>query len=363
MSPLDPDIQTTAKRYDVDAAFLQAVVEATVTRLGGESRETVPTTSIAGMTAQLSELGQRLEALIAQQQRLVDALRTREVRCEVADVAMKVRSLSNVTMTVTVTETHAFRIRRFVALNLIRLAGLFLGCRVEVVAAALLLLLMASPLSAQTCPGFPARGVQIIDALYNPALANGTDDDRRQLTRTILEQLAFEMPADGWTWKSADPGRPPSKDSLSRLINGRLCNWDWQSGATRQRAVQAGTLGEDITGQNPIPVARTNHLGDAPEPLPPTPGPSAPPVIVQAPPVDLGPVLANHAETREHIERTYLDLVARLEELRTKNDALAAQLKQHDENPSWMSKVFGSRYTQIVMGAAAAWFTAQQTAK
>jgi hypothetical protein len=228
----------------------------------------------------------------------------------------------------------------------------------------IVLLLVATSAAAQTCPGFPARGVQIIDALYNPALANGTDDDRRQLTRTILEQLAFEMPGDGWTWKSADPGRPPSKDSLSRLVGGRLCNWDWQSGATRQRAVQAGTPGDDITGQNPIPVARTNHLGDVPSvPVPNVPSTPQAPVVVQTQQVNLEPVLAAQVATDDRIERTYRDLVNRLEELRAKNDALAAQVKAHDENPSWATKFFGNRYAQLVMGAAAAWFTAQQTAK
>src|SRR5690242_8250325 len=108
---------------------------------------------------------------------------------------------------------------------------------------------IAAPIYAQ-CPGFPARGVQIIDALYNPALANGTDDQRRQLTRTFIEQLVYESPADGWTWKSADPGRPPSKDSISRLVSNHLCNWDWQSGSTRLRSVQVGQVGDDITGQN-----------------------------------------------------------------------------------------------------------------
>lgn len=99
------------------------------------------------------------------------------------------------------------------------------------------------------------------------------------------------------------------------------------------------------------------------------------PVVVQAPAVDLSGVLAGIGQVGDGVgapagdsvhaqnERTYRDLVARLEELRAQNAALAAQLKAHDESPTWAGRIFGNRYTQIVMGAAAAWFTAQQTGK
>ena len=91
--------------------------------------------------------------------------------------------------------------------------------------------------------------------------------------------------------------------------------------------------------------------------------PTAPPVVVQTQQVDLSPVLSVLSVNNEQAERIYRDLVARLEELRAKNDGLSAQLKQHDESPTFVGKLFGSRYTQIIMGAAAAWLTAQQTGK
>ena len=147
---------------------------------------------------------------------------------------------------------------------------------------------------AQVVPTFPPRGVQIIDTLLkdsaNQALARGTDDQRRALTRKIIEQLKCEFPQAGYTWKAASQTRPPSKDAIARAVGGRLYVWDWQNGSTRQRQVQANQRAEDITGQFPIPVSCVNHLGvpleNGPTPDPgtecprcpePTPCPTCPP--------------------------------------------------------------------------------------
>lgn len=115
-----------------------------------------------------------------------------------------------------------------------------------------------------SCPAFTQHAADVVDAMV-PRFAGGrpggTDDERRELTRSILEQLAFDEPGAGWTWKSADPGRPPSKDAMTMLVGGRLCAWDWQNGSSRARQVQVGQRAEDITGQNPIPVVAKNHLG------------------------------------------------------------------------------------------------------
>lgn len=193
-----------------------------------------------------------------------------------------------------------------------------------IISALLLVLLAVVPARAQ-CPSFPLRGVQIIDALFNPVLANGDDDQRRRLTRTILEQLVFESPADGWTWKSADANRPPSKDSLSRLVfGGRLCNWDWQDGVTRRRHVNAGDLGDDITGQNPIPIAGVNHLTE-------TPGPPTPPVTVPTPTPEPSPVPPPSLDLS--------GVYSRLETLAGQLQAHDVRLQQHDNEPSWIGRL------------------------
>ena len=224
-------------------------------------------------------------------------------------------------------------------------------------------LLFTAPAFAQTCPPFPVRGAQIIDALaprYPGGTTAGTDDQRRDLTRAILEQMVYEMPADAWTWKSADPGRPPSKDSLSRLVGGRLCNWDWQSGTTRLRQVQPGQLGDDITGQNPIPVVGANHLPEAPPAVvPPVVAPPyQPPPIYVPPAIDLSQFL-----TRDAAERMFANLVARDEARAAQIAAMDQRLEKHDNDPSWVKKLFTSSNTYVAIAGVLGGFLANGATK
>jgi hypothetical protein len=207
------------------------------------------------------------------------------------------------------------------------------------------LLMLAAPAAGQTCPGFPERGVQIIDALYDAPLAQGTDDDRRALTRKIVEQLVFEFPNDGWTWKSADPGRPPSKDSISREVNGLLCNWDWQNGSTRKRSVNAGQPGDNITGQNPIRLPGVNHL-TGPQPGGGGGGVPVPADQVAALRAQVASLSADVATLREHLTtmantgaaqlEAYQALAALVEGLQTdaaQIEGLGARLHQLELRP------------------------------
>lgn len=155
-----------------------------------------------------------------------------------------------------------------------------------------LFVMLAVPAQAQ--PLFPQRGVEIIDTLYakSPALAHSEDDDdRRLLTLTIIQQLVFEFPGDGWGGKSASSTRPFSKDAIARQVGDRLYIWDWQSGTTRRRQVQAGQRGEDVTGQTFIPVVGINHLlGSEPTTAAPVPIPTP---TSSAPPLNLAPIQAS----------------------------------------------------------------------
>lgn len=176
-------------------------------------------------------------------------------------------------------------------------------------------------------PLFPARGADIIDALVlgNANLAHGDDDQRRNLTRMILEQLVCEFPQDTYTWKSADAGRPPSKDALGRLVDGRLWIWDWQNGSTRGRMVVAGQPAHDVTGQHPIAVGCVNHLAPTPPAIYP---PESQPRVVP-PPIDdvldeLSELQVKLVQIEQQNERIYADISAQVA-------AVTASLEAHRE--------------------------------
>lgn len=147
-----------------------------------------------------------------------------------------------------------------------------------------MLLVISSTLSAsaQTCPTFPTRGEQIIDQLVakHPALAQGDDVQRRLLTRYIAEQMRYEF--GNWSMKAADKTRPQSKDSLALPVNGgpAFCNWDWQNGTTRKRAIDRNTEGEYLDDQYLLPTTAVNHLGLI------VTGPSVPTQPTLPPPTD-----------------------------------------------------------------------------
>lgn len=122
---------------------------------------------------------------------------------------------------------------------------------------------------------WPNRVQEIVQTLYSQHidLANGDDDQRRQLTLWIAEQVRFELGAQ-WGTKRADGGRPLSKDSISLQAVSGFYNFDWQNGSTRQpNNFPEGVL---IGDQVFVPVAAINHLNvgtTLPEPpvvVPPT---------------------------------------------------------------------------------------------
>lgn len=126
----------------------------------------------------------------------------------------------------------------------------------------------------------PDRVYQIAIAFYylHPDLAHGTDDQRRELTRLIAEQVRFEL-GEWWGRKQADWTRPVSKDAIAfREVLGRMFSWDWQNGDTR--APNPPGEMEDVTGQVFVPVDPIDHLSATPgpsSPIPPMPIPTPDP--------------------------------------------------------------------------------------
>lgn len=224
--------------------------------------------------------------------------------------------------------------------------------------------------SAQPCPGFPERGAKIIDTFYeqNIMLAHGDDDQRRTLTRIIAEQMRFEFGA--WSVKSAGPGRPQSKDSLAlpQGDSGAFCNWDWQNGTTRKRAVEPGMVGDFIADQILLPTEAVNRLGNTPAPLP-TPVPSP---VPQPSPVDLSGVLKmldalakGQDVQREQLERVFANLTAQHDEAKQLDAAHDERLRVHaEQTKSFMDRV-GSFFTNgktlaVIAGLVAGRFALPQ---
>jgi hypothetical protein len=116
-------------------------------------------------------------------------------------------------------------------------------------------------------PAMTKRQAEIIQLIYerNKILANGTDDQRRLLTRTIAEQWCYEFGSNHGT-KSQFRDYPQSKDALAVQDNDRLYGWDWQNGTTRAPQVKEGSPSIDMTGQYFIRVTAINHLGTIPNP-------------------------------------------------------------------------------------------------
>lgn len=101
----------------------------------------------------------------------------------------------------------------------------------------------------------------IVNALHaqNLPLALGDDEARRSLQKKVVETAVARFPDEGWGWKSAGPGRPPSKDAIAncKLAPGHLLAWDCFNGATRAPARSESLT---IDEQTFIPISGFDHL-------------------------------------------------------------------------------------------------------
>lgn len=114
----------------------------------------------------------------------------------------------------------------------------------------------------------------------------------------FAEQVAFELPGQGWGVKRGDQGRPIGKDSIAlNYTTARLLSWDLMTGAgTGRPTLNADPESEDIgptpgrAGQffetRPEYFRPTNHLGAT------VPGTEPPTPLLPPASIDLAPVLA-----------------------------------------------------------------------
>lgn len=120
----------------------------------------------------------------------------------------------------------------------------------------------------------------------------------RQWSIRFAEQVAFELPGQGYGVKRANPTRPISKDTLAREFDGRLVIWDlFTGGGTGNPRLNDDPDSEDITGQyvetRPEYFQPRNHLGPVVVvPPAPPPAPPVPPTPPPAAPIELALMLA-----------------------------------------------------------------------
>lgn len=121
----------------------------------------------------------------------------------------------------------------------------------------------------------PPRIREIVQELYarNVHLAEGTDDERRQLQTLICEQARYEL-GPQYGAKKADSGRPRSKDAIAFLDGDVLYAADCFNGSTRKPSVPGEFT--EIPGQVFDPVQAIDHLGHVTVPTTGTPVPSSP---------------------------------------------------------------------------------------
>lgn len=128
----------------------------------------------------------------------------------------------------------------------------------------------------------------------------------RQWTIAFAEQVAFDLPNQGWGMKRADPNRPISKDTISKLEGGRLFIWDLLTGTgTGTPRPVDNPESEDITGQLFVQVTPTNHLKGVVTPkadLAPVPDARRVAPAPVLPPADLAQLVDHLAAIRATLE-------------------------------------------------------------
>lgn len=128
------------------------------------------------------------------------------------------------------------------------------------------------PIDPERPVKIPQKVKDNIVALYerHKNLAQGSDDDRRALMKLITEQNAHDLgPMHGW--KSADPGRPPSKDGIGYSTtsddSSDVYVADVFNGTTREPSVPDEYDRTDPR-QHFIRMDPVNHLGTVVDPDP-----------------------------------------------------------------------------------------------
>jgi hypothetical protein len=154
------------------------------------------------------------------------------------------------------------------------------------------------------------------------------EERMRRWSIGFAEQVAFEIPGQGYGVKRADPGRPIGKDTLARNlpVTGLVC-WDLATGAgTGHPTLNEDPDSQDIKGQffvtSPQDFLPRNHLGG---PVVGVPG-----GVTPLPPPVPGPVPINNGPSRADFALLMRDVVA-LRQAVLHQEGLVKQLEDAGE--------------------------------
>lgn len=188
----------------------------------------------------------------------------------------------------------------------------------------ILFLLVAAPLSAQTIPA-DFHGWFLNQVAGKP------------FSQQTLLALAPSLPCVG---SQLTP--PNAKDERTKI-------WD----PNAHRWVRVGFGDRDAAGNLVGWVWMYQEVLPDPAPQPCEVLKYDPPPVI--PSLDLSAVYARIDTITAQNERIYADLVKRFDALE-RNDFMQIKdvydlLKQHDEQPSYLSKIFGNKYVQMLLAA------------
>jgi hypothetical protein len=130
----------------------------------------------------------------------------------------------------------------------------------------------------------------------------------RQWTIRFAEQVAHDLPGQGYGVKRADGGRPIGKDSLARKVGDRIDGWDLLIGAgDGTPEIADNPAYHDLSDQVFVPVTPTNHLPvpDSGNQNKPDPGGNKPDPGT----VDLSALLAQLQHIASRVDDIRADLV------------------------------------------------------
>lgn len=223
---------------------------------------------------------------------------------------------------------------------------------------ALIIALFAAPALAQT----PYDTLLAYRAQYPTPMTGPQAAD-------LLNRVAWDYRAQGMRLlgKAGGENCPMPNGTLIScdfLVHGpTLTGFDVMSGAQGG----AGSVSAFTWGPGPEPLAEAIASGARTlvDPIQPNGGATLPPPVGIPPPVvqPVNTVLPVALEIQRLANEIYRLQVEYAAADKVRAEALAAQLKEHDESPSWLGKLIKSPYFQIAATAFGTYLTTQQVLK